>query len=164
MAKQLNWDFRTPEEKAKWAYVAGLIDGEGYISLRERKDKKDTYTELMLRVTSVHKPTLDKMREVTKVGTVHLIRPPQPPRRALYRWHCGGKEAAAVLRSCQEWLVTKAERAKIAMEFYQLQELGQGTCPIPAGLKARREELTRKCRELNQRGEWEAAGKECWRN
>jgi hypothetical protein len=114
-------DIEMSESEA--AYLAGIIDGEGWVSLGSQRDArtsfgKNRYYYVLIGVTNTHKPLLEWVVETTKRGRVaegttdsHL------GKKRRWSWTCRGWSAADVLRAVRPYLIVKADRADIALEF-----------------------------------------------
>ena len=140
--------FRSHKEELGWAWLAGILDGEG--SVRVKSDKLG-HQQLELRVSMTHKPTLDRIKEISGSGSVILTSPRPMTRKPLFLWHCQARQAAAVLRAVFPYLVTKKEQASLAIEFAQLVQLtprGVGKT-LPIGLATKRAHIAQEMRKLN---------------
>ena len=160
---QSHWEFRNPEEKCWWAWAAGLIDGEGCISIKRRKTKEGWRCDtLTVTLGMTDKKAIQRLKEITQVGSIRFL-PAKPEKgwRAQYIWSCASGKAASVLRLCLPWLITKKEQAFIALAFRELQERTHqggggrkgGSLPRSASENAKRQALAEALRLLhNTRG------------
>ena len=122
--EQAYWDFMTAAERCQWAWLAGIIDGEGSISIDigHHKDmcKRGDY-QLRVRVKMTDELTIRTAKAITHVGSVHPIRyPSELGWKTAWDWVTTDRKAASVLRHCMPFFVTKKEHARIALEFYKL--------------------------------------------
>lgn len=133
------------------AYVAGIVDGEGCISIfRSRKQAKSgryqwLTHQLVLTVANLDINLLNSLREAYG-GGLHGVRYPDP-----HQWSVTGEAAEEVIRLIKPWLIVKAEQAKLALEF---QEAGRGRSygyKRPPELTEFREDMWIRMKEQNQR-------------
>lgn len=108
---------------AQAGYLAGMLDGEGWIALGSQRDTRrssgdNRYHYVMIGVTNTHKPLLDWIQEVTNRGRVHEgSRDHRLGRKPRWMWTCRGWSAADVLRAVRPYLLEKKARADVALEF-----------------------------------------------
>jgi len=120
------------------AYIAGFIDGEGYISIqrtvRRRKDfQLSIYYQLTLKIGNTDLEVLKYINDVTGVGEIHLydyeyadnIR-----RKPVYDLQICGKKAQNLLNEILPYLHTKKESAKIFLKFNLSSKFAQANCQI----------------------------------
>ena len=98
------------------AWAAGLIDGEGCISIY-RCPEGPGY-KLSVRVGMTHEPTVRRLLEVFG-GSVYSYQPKGNRHRA-FMWNCCGHLAQSVLWELKPYFVTKARQCELALEFIQL--------------------------------------------
>ena len=123
MTPQAEWDFLTPEEKLRWAWLAGIIDGEGAIQIITGVPSEPRRWRLDLAIGMCHRQTVQEIKRITHVGKIYE-RPPAPSRKQPhYVWTAHQKHAAAVLRTCLPMLVTKKAEAELALRFMDLVSL-----------------------------------------
>jgi hypothetical protein len=109
------------------AYTAGLIDGEGSISLSVRSGKRrrdglpNQSPQLLLQVSMVDETVIDWLLTTWKVGHKHQsYRPKRPHHRPAFAWHVYGAHAATVLKQIQPYLKVKHRQAGLALEARQM--------------------------------------------
>ena len=114
----------TPTERA---YVAGIIDGEGWVEFkwhdRIRRDRKGTptYRTLIVRmeVPQVDKRLIDWLMEITQEGTRDIKRyPSNPTWHDQHRWRCGYHAVYRVLKQVYPYLIVKKQKAKLVIDHY----------------------------------------------
>lgn len=107
------------------AYMAGIIDGEGSVSIwstrrnaNARNDGSAPAWVLEVVVVNTDKTLIDWC-EARFGGSSNLRR--RPPEKSfwkdVYRWRCSGIHAEALLRRVRPWLIIKASQADLAFEF-----------------------------------------------
>lgn len=104
------------------AWVAGIIDGEGYIGVNKKYYKIDNRPEtisyvLRVCVKMTDKKTIEYIHELFNVGTITTSKNPTGNRRPTYGWVCSARKAKIILQRILPYLITKRERAKLAIEF-----------------------------------------------
>lgn len=94
-------------------YIAGLVDGEGSISIAKMSRKYGSTFRLYVSVASQNKIVLELLRESLGVGTISL---------GLTTWvlTVANKQAEYVLALIVDRLVTKKKQAEIALRFRAL--------------------------------------------
>jgi len=100
-----------PNEKTKLAYVAGLIDGDGWINCKERKWGSKTVLSLGVAVNLTDKKAIEWLKETFKGGCVYSYKPKRGKRNyqwQLHRWI----DVYLFLKAIVPYLVIKKDRAK----------------------------------------------------
>ena len=92
------------------AWAAGIIDGEGCISLGPTSGR----VQLILHVGQVDIRMLQKLYSIFG-GIIKPMKDHRPRRRAVWRWRVRGDQAAQVLKLILPWLVIKHEQAELAL-------------------------------------------------
>ncbi len=150
------WAFQDVSLKPLWAWVAGIIDGEGAITifLNRNRNPRGRH-QLMLRVQMADKKTIERIKEITNVGSLSVVRPRQQWHRVQYNWACGSKQSRAVLRLCLPWLVTKRQKALLALAFQDIVSLSDGRGHVDRSQAAfsKRDAIAAALTILNRRGE-----------
>lgn len=107
------------------AYTAGIIDGEGTISIvrnkPHRNNKSPTYDpkvfvtntnlEALMFLKKIYGGSLTKMTRVKKVWTT------------CYRWSIGAKEVGTFLKSIVPYLIIKKVQGLLLLEFLEARTL-----------------------------------------
>ena len=101
------------------AYLAGIIDGEGYIGIGMNKGTDNRQPQYVLRISIAqsNQPFLVCLRD--KWGGLGSICVNRSPRQAKvgYRWHISANQAASILEDILPYLVIKKPQAELALEF-----------------------------------------------
>lgn len=105
------------------AWAAGLIDGEGCIHIaRHRPNTKLGGTaygyQLVLAVSMVHKPTLDRLASLFQCGVVQPKGTKSVRARQAWNWRMRCGYAAVIIRAVRPYLFTKAEEVYLALDYY----------------------------------------------
>lgn len=129
-------------------YMAGIVDGEGTISVR---CSTSGIYQLDLLVSGTDLRLMEALRE-TFGGRVRVVnRWPDKPWKTLYRWYMVGQVSLPILKGIKPHLIIKREQAELAIEFLTELSPGQGRLPSEYQ-KRRREEVVNFFRSLNARG------------
>lgn len=135
----------------KYAYFAGIVDGEGTISMYYYK-RLDRYF-LTFEVYN-NCPKLIEWLETNIGGYSRSInsasRKDKINWKTTYVWRLQNNECLQVLRNLLPFLVSKKEQCEIAIEFKKTYN-GPGQV-IPESVKEFRKSLCDRMRPLNQRG------------
>ena len=146
----------TPEEKLNWAWLAGIIDGEGSITIviqspKYRKGGISPSSQLRVRVKMTHAPTIEHIQTVAHCGTTYPCKP-RPNCKPAFVWDACSREAAAVLRRCLPFLVTKKKQAQVALQFAEIALTFADSKTVPSGILAQRQGCADQLKALNQEG------------
>lgn len=146
------------------AYAAGILDGEGSISMtrvggQARKEK--AYWRIVIAVSNCDLPLVEFMHD--RWGGAKMVGMDRGAnKRPQHRWTVVGNNARAFLQDVRPHLIVKAERAGWAQEVLDLQGRPRGTYEgFPEGVRERLAELRRmfdadRSRSLSARGrKWE---------
>jgi len=106
--------------KIKLSYLAGIIDGEGSISIEIqsksiRHNRKCDYYSLRLLVVNTNL-TLLKWIQSNFGGTIRA-RKSLPNRRQCYRWNLFSHKAAEVLSACEPYMIVKKAHVEVFIKF-----------------------------------------------
>ena len=97
------------------AWCAGIIDGEGTITL---KDNGNDHVMPAILFTMTHESTVRRFHKIMKVGTVSKLNFPQSPNHKYkYTWNATSANAVVVIKLLQPYLFTKLSQAILALEF-----------------------------------------------
>ena len=105
------------------AWAAGILDGEGCISIILTPPGKYSVTPrhvLHVKVTMGHLPTVERFAVILGNGTVQKHAARSTRTNASYSYIVQARKADAVLQLLRPYLVTKAEEADVAFEFAAL--------------------------------------------
>ena len=146
------------ERKLKLAYTAGIVDGEGCLSIRKRRlssSKKRLYNHsLTLKVVNTDMRILIFLKNLFRMGTIT----PHMKKKGLkksFRWILTGPGAESVLFEILPFLVGKKLRAKLCLKFRKTfgnRKYGRGR-PLPKKIILNRESLRNFLMKMNQKGE-----------
>ena len=149
-----------PTDPLELGYIAGIVDGEGYIgigvTLRKDIAKQPTHS---VRVHIVNTdPRLPKWFCDRFGGSVNRQNPPQGKRwKPKYTWGCFGSRAEAFIEAIEPYLIIKREQAQIVLAAKAIGRhrgggTGKGPRPLTDEVVAKREDLKQRLHLLNARG------------
>jgi hypothetical protein len=135
-------------------YMAGFVDGEGSIMLvingKPRADGVQVGYKVKLLVSNTNVAVLKQMQE-TYGGKVYLSAPARGNCKPGFRLEIFGKHAVQVIRRLLPHLILKAEQARVALAFAELQASRWGRHKSPAEI-ATIHSFAANIRQLNARG------------
>lgn len=126
------------------SYAAGIIDGEGCISIAKRKDGKYSWYQDSIRVHMKHKDVPSWMQE--KFGGKLYER--HEPRTA-YVWQLWGLESRALLFLLKPYIVEKQEQIKLFLAMGKLKESSRRFQKDPPYTRKRKLEIYKKLRKIH---------------
>jgi hypothetical protein len=104
------------------AYLAGIVDGEGCITISRspRKDVEYTPMSFQVSVVNTNKGIIDWIYEKTnKVGNIYFNKSKNPKHKSSYRWTISGNQKAIkFLEGIEKYLVIKKEQANVLIGGY----------------------------------------------
>lgn len=119
-----------------WAYLAGLIDGEGCISASSQHAPR---YHAQLKVLNTDRRMLNWIRETFAKGSVSVNRLGEGNSKTCFKWRVTGKENVAyILTEVLPYLVIKKDQALLAREL----------CERPE--QSRQREIYEKLKELHR--------------
>ena len=130
------------------AYVAGLLDGDGWITIVERKGGRRPVYVLHLGIATTSRDLAEFCQGVFDVGSVtHWL--PKGRDKKMWTWRCWAVESAkTVLRALHPFLRLKKAQAEIAIEFCSLfaGQVRKISVELQAARQCRYEEMVRASR------------------
>lgn len=140
----------TDSEKA--AYTAGIIDGEGCVSLTavNRPGYSSPLYNFRIKVSMTHEPTVRWLHE-TWGGNYNSreetrLRKDGGKRRPIYSWYVCGSTALPMLEACLPFMVTKHEQALQAVRWIEVSRNRRRRTPEEHAI---RKEILEKISALN---------------
>jgi len=138
------------------AYVGGLIDGEGCISIQKTSGKKKAcyYLEIAIGMSLKAAPLLQAIKK-SFGGTLCKGRVKSKNWDGSLKWRIGGEKAMEFLVKVQPYIILKASQTSIAIE---LEMMRQNAPTLPNGTKDwskirdSAEQLKQRIHRLNQKG------------
>jgi len=130
-------------------YLAGLIDGEGYIGCEGKK-----YVKAIINIANTYKPLIEilhnefggSMREYIDKRSYKSGR----FRKPVYHWIIRNSQAEKILRECYPYLIIKKEQAKTVFSIRK--NININYREVPSNELERRKSLKIKLDKLNEKG------------
>lgn len=140
--------------KQQWAYIAGLIDGEGTVSLfkSDPKHNRGSHT-LQISIVNTYKPVLDWVK--LHLGGYITTRSRKNVKwRTAYQWKLYHRQASGALRRMLPYLIIKKRQARLAIRFSKRLSRGRflGNVGLPKYEIRIRESIADEIRLTNRRG------------
>lgn len=145
---------RRKQSPEQIAYLAGVIDSDGYIGILKSKpyagNTKNPAYGLTVNVTNTSEKMMDWLQS-TFGGKIYTRAMPKNENwKQCYNWVVGYQNAREVLLLVKDYLVVKQDRALLGIELMENWVTdNRGT---PADEVSRRERIYRKFKELNATG------------
>jgi hypothetical protein len=139
-------------QQAVLAYMAGIVDGEGTITVR-CSSSYIFQAELLVSSTSqVLIGWIDEHFEggLSRTVSTNVVGRPRNWKPCM-RWQLNGQKALPLVKDMFPYLVIKKHHAELFIEFLETCSPGKGKMPTEYQ-KARREEIIYEFRDLNMRG------------
>jgi hypothetical protein len=134
-------------EELEFAYLAGIIDGEGTISvcMVHRPDGVNALHK-MLGVFNTNYTLIAWLKE--RFGGVVHSRTRSDKWKQEHQLKWSAEEASELLAKVLPYLVIKKEQAEIFIQLHKT----KGVTKVSAEVQELREKLVNRCQELNKRG------------
>ena len=134
-------------------YLAGFLDGEGYIGINRHAKIKDKYQQFDLRVEIVNCDQVVIQRIAKKLGLEIIRREWRKVNwKPSYRASIGGNRAARLLRRLLPYLIVKKKQAKLAIEFQQMKNQKNWKKMNPDEYNDLKDSYRQEIKQLNHRG------------
>lgn len=111
------------------AYIAGLFDGEGCISIRENKGKKGYVNPVIVMdciISMTDFETVEWVHKVSGLGSLYIRDRTKENYKDQLRWAASSNQAAEFLKLILPYLHNKKEQAEIAIEFQSIETIRGG--------------------------------------
>lgn len=136
----------TDPSSLQYAYLAGLLDGEGYIG---GSKGNGGYWRLGTEISMTHRPTIDWL-QTTFQGCIYTPTVPKPNARQYWKWTITGGPMRVHLPLALPYMITKVSQAELMLQILSI-TVRDGRAFTPEQ-RDRKEELCLKLKELNRRG------------
>lgn len=136
--------------KAELAYLAGVIDCDGTISMYKSKyeaKRSRSVHKLRFYVVNTRKELIDWLHDRFG-GLVYSRKPKNENWRTKYEWMLENKQLGAVLPLLRPYIVIKREQLEVAIAFRKTVRFGRGY-RIPNDVLAFRDECHQRMCSLN---------------
>lgn len=98
------------------AYLAGMIDGDGFITITRSVRKGKEYFGPQVGIAGTRREPHDLAASLWG-GTVSAYVPKNPDHRTQFNWQRMGKDAVPILEGLLPYLLIKADHARLALEL-----------------------------------------------
>lgn len=112
------------------AYLAGMIDGDGYITINRSQRGKYLYHAPQIGIAGTRREPHDLAASFWG-GKVRAYVPHNSTHRPQFQWSRQGSSAAEVIAAIQPYLRIKSDHAALALELWEHIELGKSDDPFP---------------------------------
>ena len=106
------------------AYLAGLFDGEGCITYRQRSEhrkgklKAYDFWNIRIEINMIDKDTIDYVHKILGCGSTDH-RPAYPHQNyGQYRWRCSHRDALQVAKVLIPYSITKRDKLQQIIDHY----------------------------------------------
>ena len=112
------------------AYIAGIIDGEGCISVWSVASKKDGAKRHNIGVIldMSEKPAIELAQALFGGRIYHY--PPRGHSKPISRWQVSGEKAEIMLRAIKPYLLVKRAQAEVALRLLSIHPRGRHYTPM----------------------------------
>jgi hypothetical protein len=93
------------------AWAAGIVDGDGYITIRTHQAKGGRYYTAIVYVKMTHSPTVERLKSLFGCGSTHQVGGTSAHKKSLV-WTALGADALRVIEALRPYLFTKSEIAE----------------------------------------------------
>lgn len=134
------------------AYIAGILDGEGSISIIRVKSRSNTYKYDFypkVRVQNTYFPIISWLKEKIGIGSIYHGKQRNPKWKSLYQWQILSNQAQELLREVRPYLRIKKELADLVLGFRKNEHNGY---PRSSEVYQMQDELYYRMKALNKRG------------
>jgi len=108
-------------KETDWAYIAGIIDGEGSIFIQ--KNGKSKYKIVTLTVSNIDLEMLEWMKNKLNAGAIYILKC-HPNRKQCYKWqNSAHKVVYTILIKMLPYLKIKRDKAIEAISFIRDKEI-----------------------------------------
>lgn len=112
------------------AYIAGMIDGDGYITINRSVRKGRAYHYPQVGIAGTRREPHDFAASIWG-GSVNAYVPRNTAHRPQFQWTRQGASAIAVIEAIAPYLRVKVDQAFLALDLWQHLCDGQGDDPFP---------------------------------
>ena len=129
-----------------WSYLAGFVDGEGYIGIARARRFNGVSYGVHLDIGNTNKNIVKEIQKF--IGIKRKIKEYDRPTK-FYRIYYTGDSCRAVLGNLLPYLIVKKQQAEIVSNFPKRKHNNQFGKVNNFYIEFEQEKLYRKCRELN---------------
>ena len=107
--------------KQQWAYLAGILDGEGHICINKCKPMRgarSTNYHVEITIVNTSKELIDYL-VYNFGGNVQKRKRRKENHKQIYAWKLSRKKAEYMLTHCYEFLIIKRKEADVAFKLFE---------------------------------------------
>lgn len=119
-----------PPDPLTLAYLAGMIDGDGYVTITRSSHKGKLYHAPQIGIAGTRREPHDLAASIWG-GTVSCYKPKIAGHRPQFQWSRTGAFAAAAIEAIQPYLRVKYEQAELALDLWEHREDGRFSIDDP---------------------------------
>ena len=139
----------------EWAYLAGLLDADGSVSVRKykRKDSSTYKYHVECVISNSDNSLMDWL--VTKLGGGVLIINKKAPQKhkTVWRWVVTGRKVIPILEKCIPHMIVKKQRARLGLQFAEtLSQFPLSGKATPDDVVEMRDYIVTQIKRMNHRG------------
>lgn len=142
-------------DKVQRAYMAGIIDGEGSLSIHKQPSntcRAGYRFRVSVCMTNTDYKLVMRMKNWFG-GTVYLQKQRHENRKPIWRWNLNSvHQCLYFLKQIEPYLFVKKKQARLCLDFLENGGMGYNGIRVSDEEFARRTILFEKCRLLNHRG------------
>jgi hypothetical protein len=112
------------------AYLAGMIDGDGFISIVRAVRKGTEYFAPQIGISGTLRAPHDLAASIWG-GAVYCYQPKNPSHRAQFQWSRQGAAAMTAIEALYPYFLLKQEHALLALELWEQIERSKAEDPFP---------------------------------
>ena len=112
------------------AYLAGMIDGDGFISITRSSRAGKEYFGAQVGICGTRREPHDLAASMFG-GKVYCYFPKNPLHRPQFQWSRMGEAAATIIEAVYPYLIVKKEHAGLALELNELVQNSRSDNPFP---------------------------------
>jgi len=135
-------------EEWKIIYLAGIIDGEGSISILKQKNRKNCSYSLFLAVNNTDKRLVDWLKE--NFNGNYCVAEEKDNQSRMYNWRLYKQnDIINLLKRIKPYSVIKQEQIDLAIRFNEETQWGAGKGEIPLRISLKREKYFQEIKALH---------------
>lgn len=136
-------------KKVDYAYLAGFLDGEGYIGI-DSNPSRYTY-RVHVEVTNTERWILEWYK-LAFGGFIVCQKDSDSKHKDCYRWHGYGRNAKEILETLLPYLKLKKWQSELALQYLKNTTSCRGYVGIPEAERILRKSYRERMLALNKRG------------
>lgn len=146
----INLNART---EAEWAYLAGLFDGEGCVTLRmtRKESRKSAYLEGNFTIVNTHEGVIDWLVATFGGKKFKSSKPRKAYWKQGYTWYCTPQQGCILLTKMLPYLRIKRAQAEVFIQAIALLKNNRTRRLLSEDEKTLRQTLVTELKRLNDR-------------